>query len=348
MNKKQYNNIIENTLKYEQSAQSEDSLATARAIFDNMGVALPSGDIKTVCETIKTNDYMGWRECSAEEAQEAANEGVAAIGISEDKIVVISATDEEEPVAQIASVMTLDETVSAYSVSDLSYYSYTRTTTSDNIYFANEVLNVKVGWSGYNNLYGSTTPSIYWYSDNTDVVEVEEVGGYIKAVGVGTAWVSVVTANGKSDKFSINVESFSKYVAIEETVSGAVIGDILFGQAYRVHLNISYNIDKIKNGKAYISEVSAFTKYDKGNMMDGLEYPHITIGELKINKDTYRMQADNRPIWISPDWKWDAKAISLNKWYDIGSDISVLSIIMLDSTLFAYRDVKLETELNIN
>ena len=65
MNKQQYNNVIENTLKHEQSAQTDDSLATARAIFNNMGVALPQGDIKTVYETIKTDNYMGWKSCFA-------------------------------------------------------------------------------------------------------------------------------------------------------------------------------------------------------------------------------------------------------------------------------------------
>ena len=124
MNKKQYNNVIENTLKHEQSAQTEDSLSAARAIFDNMGVALPQGDIKTVYETIKTDNYMGWKSCTMQEAQAAADQGVAAIGISEDRIVVLSANDEEHPVAQTASVMTLDENTSAFAVSDLAYYTY--------------------------------------------------------------------------------------------------------------------------------------------------------------------------------------------------------------------------------
>ncbi len=121
MNKKQYNNVIENTLKHE---QSEDSLGTARAIFNNMGVALPQGDIKTVYETISTDNYMGWKSCSIQEAQTAADNGTAAIGISEDKIVVLAANDEEQPVAQTASVMTLDENTSAYAVAGLEYYSY--------------------------------------------------------------------------------------------------------------------------------------------------------------------------------------------------------------------------------
>ena len=121
MNKKQYNNVIENTLKHE---HADDSLSTARAIFDNMGVALPQGDIKTVYETITTDNYMGWKSCTMQEAQAAADKGVAAIGISGDKIVVLSAKDEEHPVAQTASVMTLDEKTSAFAVDGMRYYSY--------------------------------------------------------------------------------------------------------------------------------------------------------------------------------------------------------------------------------
>ena len=121
MNKKQYNNVIENTLKHE---NTEDSLATARAIFDNMGVALPQGDMKTVYETISTDNYMGWKSCTMQEAQAAADKGVAAIGISEDRIVVLSATDEEQPITQTASVMTFDENTTAYAVAGLEYYSY--------------------------------------------------------------------------------------------------------------------------------------------------------------------------------------------------------------------------------
>ena len=121
MNKKQYNNIIDHTLKHE---NTEDSLSTARAIFNNMGVALPNGDMKTVYETISTDNYMGWKSCTMQEVQEAADKGIAAIGISEDKIVVLSANDEEQPVAQTASVMTLDENTSAFAVDGLQYYSY--------------------------------------------------------------------------------------------------------------------------------------------------------------------------------------------------------------------------------
>ena len=122
MNKKHYNNVIDWTLKHDQAAQTEDSLATARAVFSNMGVALPNGSMQEVYDTIKTNKYMGWRACTMEEAQEAANKGTAAIGISKDRVVILSAADEEEPVAETASVMTLSENTSAYAVAALEYY----------------------------------------------------------------------------------------------------------------------------------------------------------------------------------------------------------------------------------
>lgn len=67
---------------------------------------------------------MGWRACTMQEAQQAANNGTAAIGISKDRIVILSATDEEQPATQTASVMSLDENTSAFAADGLRYYSY--------------------------------------------------------------------------------------------------------------------------------------------------------------------------------------------------------------------------------
>ena len=65
-----------------------------------------------------------------QEAQAAADKGVAAIGISEDRIVVLCANDEEQSIAQTASVMTLDESTSAFAVEGMRYYSYRYGTTT--------------------------------------------------------------------------------------------------------------------------------------------------------------------------------------------------------------------------
>ena len=132
MNKKQYNNVIDWTLKHDKVAQTEDSLATARAVFNNMGVALPNGSMQEVYDTIKTNKYMGWRACTMQEAQEAANKGTAAIGINKDRMVILSAADEEEPVTETASVMSISEKTSAVAVTNLEYYAYSCGTTTEN------------------------------------------------------------------------------------------------------------------------------------------------------------------------------------------------------------------------
>ena len=121
MNKKQYNNIIRNTLKRE---HTEDSLSAARAVFKNMGVALPGGDMKEVFKTVKTDNYMGWKSCTMEEAQAAANSGTAAIGISDSKIVVLAADDAEEPIESTANVLAITDTTPAVAVAGLQYYSY--------------------------------------------------------------------------------------------------------------------------------------------------------------------------------------------------------------------------------
>ena len=138
MNKKQYNNIIKNTLK---RVHTEDSLSTARAVFKNMGVALPGGDMKEVFETVKTDNYMGWKSCTMEEAQAAANNGTAAIGISDSKIVVLAADDAEEPIESTANVLAITDSTPAVAVAGLQYYSYGYggTTCVSNLYFPTAV-----------------------------------------------------------------------------------------------------------------------------------------------------------------------------------------------------------------
>ena len=122
MNKKQYNNVIDWTLKHE--GQSEDSLEVTRNICNEMGVALPQGDLPQVAEILATDDYMGWQSCTMKDAQEAANSGIPAIGISDQRIVFLAADDEDQPVAENSSVMVLNANTPAYSVDGLLYYSY--------------------------------------------------------------------------------------------------------------------------------------------------------------------------------------------------------------------------------
>ena len=164
MNKKQYNTVIEHTLL---SEPSNDSLDTARSIFNNLGVALPQGNMKQVYDTLQSNDYMGWRSCSMKEAQKAANEGVAAIGISENKIVVLSANDEEQPVRQTASVIAINGSTPALLLDGLQYFSYCCGTTCGDLSCKEIVVIEKDG--NYSNVVfedGKTWKgNVYFYND---------------------------------------------------------------------------------------------------------------------------------------------------------------------------------------
>lgn len=99
MNKKQYNNIIFGTVRAEKALKNEP-LKMVRKICNNMGVALPQGDCKEILKTLKAGSYMAWKACTAEEAQAAANSGIAAIAISENSIAMLSADTTEATVAE--------------------------------------------------------------------------------------------------------------------------------------------------------------------------------------------------------------------------------------------------------
>lgn len=348
MDKKQYNNIINWTLKHEKTLKIEDNISIARAIFNNMGVALPQGKCQEIANILESDDYMGWKSCTAEEAQAAANKGTAAIAVSDDELIIVAAEDEEEPITDAASVMTLATTSNA--TSTVRYYSYSNGTTTmpkETLYFNVASINQNVGWNGYVPFDGYIYSSISWNSSNSQVALVDD-NGMIEAVGVGEARITVRTDSGLSDSFVIKVQPYGKCVRVEKTIFGASVGDIVAAQAYRVHFNLSYAITKKSNGRVFVSEIDSFANYDKGNMMAGLEYPHLEIGRLTIGDNTYSMQPETNDILSSPTWVYDAKEKVLNQWFDEGVKVTNLAILMLDAALFPYRQVEIETTLDTN
>ena len=192
----------------------------------------------------------------------------------------------------------------------------------------------------------ATNQRVTWCSSNPNVAEVGSRNRKITAKRVGKTTITVTTDDGNFvASCEVTVEEIVKHFSTEKTIFGAVVNEVIGAQAYKVSLNMSYHIVGIENEKALIGEISAFTKYDKGNMAVDLKYPDVDINDLKIGCDNYDMQADKRDILLSPLWEWDAKVIYLNEWYDLGTTISLRSILMLDAALFPYRDVKLETQI---
>jgi hypothetical protein len=168
MDKKQYNNIIDHSVKYDIAAK-DDSLQTARTVFNNMGVAFPQGDMKEVYQAISSNNYMGWRECTFEKAQELANKGIATIGINDDGVIVILAEDSEQTVATTASIMSMEQATGA--VSGMQYYAYTAGSTGGNnpVPYRTEVVIQKDKFSGMTTVFFAVTGKT-WYCIEWDLV----------------------------------------------------------------------------------------------------------------------------------------------------------------------------------
>ncbi len=356
MNKKQYNNVIDWTIKHEPAAQTEDSLATARAVFNNMGVALPNGTMEEVYETIKTDKYMGWKSCTMQEAQAAADKGTAAIGISKDRIVVLSATDEEQPVAQTASVMTLSETTSAYAVDGLQYYSYSDGPTAHHnikyIYLSYENDDViVVKWSGYLNLNvypeSAQKPTVVWTSSNTDVATVDFTTGLITAKSVGTTVITAKTRDMNFEaSYTLQVRPLYKRVCDEKLFVGTAVNDIIGIQAYRVNIEFACVIDAVDEDRVRVQSVETFASYDKGALLEGISYPELSIGTTTLNGEQLKLQNNDSPVLVSPYMRWTAAKADVNEWFLEGTEATSMAVLWMDGALgFPYRELRVSITL---
>lgn len=122
MDKVQYNNVINHILKHELNRFKTDTVENVRKIFKAMGVSLPNGNISEIHKILKTNKYMGWRLCTMEQAREASNNGIAAVGINDSKMAVI-VVDNENLIPTNDYVISVDKCTAA-TVSGFEFYSY--------------------------------------------------------------------------------------------------------------------------------------------------------------------------------------------------------------------------------
>ena len=132
MNKEHYNQIIDWTIQQEQLEDKRNTLEAARLIFKNMGIPLPNGTMEEAATVLTTNDYMGWRKCTAKEAQTCANDGTAAMAVKGNEIYIVKA--ESDGKDEVATVHSADnDTVSIPSQladqEDVQFYSYSAATT---------------------------------------------------------------------------------------------------------------------------------------------------------------------------------------------------------------------------
>lgn len=129
MTGKEYRSVVDWTVK-KCSERSDNPTDTIRAVCKNLGAELPDGDVREISEVLKTNDYMGWRSCSINDAKFCAEIGVTAIGIDDDKIVIVADNaDKNNPSILTKNsaddiIMTVTEETPALAVSNMQFYSY--------------------------------------------------------------------------------------------------------------------------------------------------------------------------------------------------------------------------------
>ena len=69
----QYNNIVKWTLAHADPETTKDNLAA----------------VSEVMETLMSDEYMGWQNCTYKQTQAYANSGIASIGIDGRRIIII-------------------------------------------------------------------------------------------------------------------------------------------------------------------------------------------------------------------------------------------------------------------
>lgn len=127
----EYRNIIETTLFLnDQINIFEGSKYVARAIFQNAGVAFPSGDYADIYTALCTNTYMNWRSCNFEVVQALANGGTPTIGVDCNQVIIIlpmlSIVDSLPPSLDTKYSYCVKTTaeISSFDVCSMSFFAY--------------------------------------------------------------------------------------------------------------------------------------------------------------------------------------------------------------------------------
>lgn len=230
MNNKQYNNVIEKTAKLSET-DLNDNLSLTRDTLNNMGVPLPQGELKEVSEILSTNDYMYWRACSAEDAQAFANDGIAAIAVSDSNIAILTAeTDNPTTISTDCTA----ETANVAMVSEASYYAYSSGGTNTTIY-------------------PDTTESADYYFNNKqygkylrrrcDLVDVSS--GTLAELQDSIIWRLEKHEDGY---YTIKINGTSKYLSSNgNTVRLAVVSDVIPSEC-----KWTYSINKNGGGGVFL------------------------------------------------------------------------------------------------
>jgi hypothetical protein len=93
MTASQYKNILQWTLFFNKSLEEADNVSAIRTLFNALGVAFPNGTVEEATRVLNRNDYLGWRRCDIQEAQDYADKGIPTIVINGKEVIIICPND---------------------------------------------------------------------------------------------------------------------------------------------------------------------------------------------------------------------------------------------------------------
>jgi len=91
MTGKQYNGMVRWALGSLTPEDAADSARAARRVFRTVGVAFPRGNCAEALTTLLSEQYMGWESCTRKDAQQFANDGIPAVGVSANSVMIVTA-----------------------------------------------------------------------------------------------------------------------------------------------------------------------------------------------------------------------------------------------------------------
>lgn len=164
MTSKQYKNIINFTILEQKNSGQGDSVAIIKKVMDNCGTAFPDGDRLRVLSLLSSGQYVGWQSCSVQEAQAAANSGIAAVGIGNTRSVVVEPEEDEMLAGVMVENTCYSATVASLSAEDV----------EEMAFFAPAVFETSENGEIMATAATSTTTYVVWY--------------YLNYVGAGSAY----------------------------------------------------------------------------------------------------------------------------------------------------------------
>lgn len=90
----EYEKAIRNALS--EAQQTNDCISVVRKILNNCDAEFPYGDCRGILAELSENNFSQWRSCTYEDAEKFADEGVPAVGVNEERMILIAPNDGEK------------------------------------------------------------------------------------------------------------------------------------------------------------------------------------------------------------------------------------------------------------